>query len=124
MIWVTVEELRDRLVYAGLDRALTPTILEDALKRVNRGECLLSKRLYLGTHYYRPAMFTLESGTPNKQRASAGGYSNRLPIMPPEKCLQKSSSTSLKEVNDALAEFSQAADKEAARKRREKVRFV
>ena len=42
--WITIEEMRERLIHCGVDRALTTDILRQALKKVNRGEAIMTKR--------------------------------------------------------------------------------
>ena len=42
--WITVDEMRERLVHCGVDKALTTDILMTALTRANRSGVILEKR--------------------------------------------------------------------------------
>ena len=79
--WVTVEEMRERLVGGGVDKALTVDIISDALRWANRNSCLLTNRKDGRTNYYRPACYSHEVGSPLDQRINLVG-SKRVPISP------------------------------------------
>ena len=54
--WVTVDEIRDRLVHCGVDRALSSDMVFQALSVVNRSGILMTKRPDGNTKYYRPSL--------------------------------------------------------------------
>ena len=62
--WITIEEMRDRLVHCGVDKALTTNMIGEALKKVNRGESFLTRRHEGKTPHYRPAIYSNEAGLP------------------------------------------------------------
>ena len=68
-MWVTVDEMHARLVEGGVDRSLTIDLLQEALKRHNRGEKYASRRMDNGSVYYRPSMYQHNDGTPADQRS-------------------------------------------------------
>ena len=106
MYWITIEEMRDRLIHCGVDKALTTNMIGEALKKVNRGESFLTRRHEGKTPYYRPAIYSNESGTPNDQRIVLKG-SKRLPITPQRDYFKSTEQTAnmLAMVNQALVQF-------------------
>ena len=68
IIWVNVNEMRDRLICGGVDRALSTELLEISLTRVNQGGCLLSKNVYQEIAYSRPKSLLYAVGTPTAQQ--------------------------------------------------------
>lgn len=67
-IWVTIDELRERLIVGGVDSSLTTAVMLYSLKAVNKSN-LMSKRPDGDTVFYRPSVFEYESGTPLDQRS-------------------------------------------------------
>ena len=61
-LWVTIEEMRERLIHIGVDRMLSIGMLESAINRVGKG--LITRRRDRGTSYYRPSLLDHEAGTP------------------------------------------------------------
>ena len=76
--WITVDEMRDRLIQCGVDRALSSDMIIQALNQVNRGGSLMTKRPDGKTSYYRPSCYLFEAGAPLDQRKILQG-SKRLP---------------------------------------------
>jgi hypothetical protein len=64
-IWVTPKEMADRLVHGGVDPALEPIDITEALKQFNKGG-RLSKRSWKHSNYYRPGNY--DKGSPKDQR--------------------------------------------------------
>ena len=66
-VWVTMEEMRDRLIHIGVDRVLSTEMVENAIKRVGRG--LISRRRDGGNNisFYRPSLLDHECGAPLDQ---------------------------------------------------------
>ena len=56
MYWITIEEMRDRLIHCGVDKALTTNMIGEALKKVNRGESFLTRHHEGKTPYYRQSI--------------------------------------------------------------------
>ena len=83
-IWVTVDEIRDRLVVGGVDRALTTSTVKAALKGNNDGELYLRQRPFLKVPYYRSSRLSDEDEVlPDKQRfKSKAGKTNRMQLNP------------------------------------------
>ena len=79
IIWVDVNEMRDRLICGGVDRALSKKLLEIALHRANREGNFLSKNEYEKIQYYRPKSLQDAVGTPKDQRGSQSGQGVRNP---------------------------------------------
>ena len=106
VLWVTIEEMRERLVHIGVVRMLSIEMLQTAIKQVGNG--LITRRRDWGTSYYRPTLLDHECGTPFDQRTKVAGYSNRLPLFPPKDFLKVSSEESrnkLEYVNRSLREY-------------------
>ena len=83
ILWINIDELRERLVFSGIHRSLTTDMLQYALTRMNKGNCLMVKRKDGKTAFYRSAACLHESGAPLDQRTNLlTGYSKRLPILP------------------------------------------
>lgn len=83
ILWITIDELRERLVYSGVHPSLTTDMLQVALTRMNKGNSFMVKRKDGHTSFYRSALCLHESGAPLDQRTNLStGYSKRLPILP------------------------------------------
>ena len=81
--WVTVDEMLDRLIEGGVDRALTKEHLEYAVQRHNRGGAFLSRRGEGGGVFYCPSRYQYAPGTPIDQQKRHSGQGRRnLPISP------------------------------------------
>ena len=84
-LWITVQEMHDRLIEGGVDRALTIDDLKVALIRGNKSDLFLNRRMENGIIYYRPSSLMHEDGAPIDQRKRHTGISTRgLPILPPK----------------------------------------
>ena len=113
-MWVTVDEMHARLVEGGVDRSLTIDLLQEALKRHNRGEKYASRRMDNGSVYYRPSMYQHDDGTPADQRQRKLGarkqMNRRLPILPPKNYFLSNSAMGatnrkVSMLNDALRKY-------------------
>ena len=51
--WLTVDELRERLIYSGVSSSLDVSLVISALQHFNRGELLMKRWDYQGIAYYR-----------------------------------------------------------------------
>ena len=109
--WITVDEMRERLVHCGVDKALTTDILMTALTRANRSGVILEKRPEGKTKYFRPATYAHLPGTPLDQRKKWKGE-RRTPISPERDFLVSKSvqADTVKAINKALKEYDTAAD--------------
>ena len=122
MIWITLDEMRDRLVEGGVDRSLTTDILQSAVTLHNRGERYLSRRPHDNIKYYRPSKYQYCDGTPDDQRSTGGGrkqMNRNLPIHPPKNYFLSAlaipaTNFKVKMLNDALIEYeNKLADEES-----------
>ena len=52
-IWITAEELHERLVLAGVNSALKPVMVAYALRLHNTDECFMAKSVHNRVSYYR-----------------------------------------------------------------------
>ena len=52
-IWVTPEELHERLVHAGVSNTLKLSFVVDALKLYNADDCFMAKTVHNSVNYYR-----------------------------------------------------------------------
>ena len=66
-VWITISEMRERLVVCGVHICLTTDILQKALTRVNRGGALMEQRNDGPTSFYRPALYGHDSEAPLDQ---------------------------------------------------------
>ena len=69
--WLTVDELRDRLIFSGVSSSLDVSLLISALQHFNRGENLMKRWDYQGKVYYRSMLAHLRdksSTVPLQQR--------------------------------------------------------
>ena len=87
-IWITVEEMRDRLVHCGVHRSVSTDHLVQALTRVNKGEGLLARRREKGTAFYRPSLCHGDQITHIDQRLQIKGRGSRLPVNPEQDYLK------------------------------------
>ena len=110
MIWITLDEMRDRLVEGGVDRSLTIELLQSAVTLHNRGERFLSRRAHDNIKCYRPSKYQHIDGTPVDQRSTVGGrkqMNRNLPIHPPKNYFLDTPGTIYKVnlLNEALIEY-------------------
>ena len=108
-VWITLPELRERLVHAGVHRSLFVEILQYTMTRINKGN-FMDMRPNGGISYYRPLSCQMKIGTPLDQRARLSRFSNRLPILTSEMDYLKrhpDASAKLQHVNEALMQYSQ-----------------
>ena len=87
-LWVTSDEIRERLVHAGVSPLFTNQNVEDAVSWWNRGECLLKKRMFQHVYYYWPP--SVDGKGPDSQRWKDDGLPDQnfhKFILPPEKHL-------------------------------------
>jgi len=87
-LWVTVDEMRQRLVEAGVYNILTNELVDTATKEAN-WDGLLSRRTqgkdHTGGAYYPPSVYALIPGAPLVQRNRFSGRKSRgLSILPPK----------------------------------------
>ena len=68
-LWVTADEIRDRLVYCGVDHALTADIVSHALKNANRHDIFFKSHRFNNVMYYIPVHHYKDNlPLPNKQQ--------------------------------------------------------
>ena len=82
-IWVTADEILEKLVHCGVDRALTADMISQCIRTVNRNEAFLKLNPYNGSKYYLPKKYYIEHETvlPDKQRfKDKAGRGSRLNI--------------------------------------------
>ena len=87
-IWVTAEELHERLVRAGVCKTLKLSFVVDALRLYNPDCCFMAKTVHNSVNYYRSKSSHLSDITnscPGVQRFKHG-VSNRRNRM--QKCIQ------------------------------------
>ena len=85
VFWVTVDEIRQRLVEGGVSHSLTREHISNALRLHNRGQKLLEHRREATSTYYRPCSFEFDNNTVADQRKSPSGRRLRgLAILPPK----------------------------------------
>ena len=120
-IWVTGEELHQRLLHAGVDISLTLEMVQDALRNSNRGEVFLKKWEYSGVDYFRSAVAHLKDVTnsPMEQRLKGKGGSpnRRININPIRDYFKSSNNSHFRLVNDALLKLEVALEEERERER-------
>jgi len=108
-LWITVEEMHDRLIEGGVDRALTIDHLRVALIRGNRSNIFLNRRMDNEIIYYRPSSLMHEDGAPIDQRKRHTGISTRgLPVLPPKDYFYSNSDNihlKVEMVNEALIKY-------------------
>ena len=87
-LWVTPQDIRNRLVLGGVDRALTTEHVDNALCRFNKGDVFLTRRQQShdgeSASYFRSSLFA--DGCPDDQRLRTSGRPSRElshSILPP-----------------------------------------
>ena len=123
-IWVTDEEIRDRLLHCGVHNSLTVDMVQSALRSSNRGNVFLKKREFNGTSYYVPTKFADDSIVPTDQRFTNASRdrARRIHINPDKDYFSTCdrASTLLNEVNITLNQHESViiSDDEASKKLR------
>ena len=69
-IWVTITEMRDRLVHSGVHSSLSLELVKTALTRCNKGGIFMAKRSDGRTSFYRHSLLTHDVGSPSDQERS------------------------------------------------------
>ena len=111
IVWVTVDEMRDRLICGGVTPVLSKELLELSLLRGNAVGNFLLRRVYKNISYYRPSSFQDAAGTPHDQRRRPSGQRVRnVPISPPRDYflggdVQPATNTKVSYLNNALMEY-------------------
>ena len=119
LVWVTMEEMRNRLVYCGVDKSLSTHILANALRFANRGLSILTQSFMGKVQFYRPVEFAGQPGTPKDQRASKNAPPHRRLFTISPSCeayfqLHPNQNVvlMLKDVNDCLVSISSALEEQ------------
>ena len=82
-LWVTANEMHERLVHSGVHRTLTLEMVESALKSANRGQKILRKRVFHNINYFIPTKHPDSQDIPSLQRFNKrGGREQRIHINP------------------------------------------
>lgn len=112
-VWVTITEMRDRLVHSGVHSSLSPELVKTALTRCNKGGIFMAKRTDRRTSFYRHSLLTHDVGSPLDQRNKLSRYSKRLPINPDIDYLKThpDASGKLDVINNALLQYANDVDK-------------
>ena len=113
-VWITVEEMRDRLVFCGVDDSLTSDTLSSALRYSNKLG-VIERRVYLDVCYFRPALCASNPGAPLDQRVKPNGHFRRhgcLPISLPRGFLESTpaAKSKLVAINAALSKLTEDTD--------------
>jgi len=119
LVWVTLEEMRNQLVYCGVDKSLSTHILANALRFANRGLSILTQSFMGKVQFYRPVEFAGQPGTPKDQHASENGPPHRRFFTISPSCdayfqlhPNKNVVLMLKDVNDCLVSLSSAVEEQ------------
>ena len=112
-IWVTITEMRDRLVHSGVHSSLSSELVKTALTRCNKGGIFMAKRTDGRTSFYRHSLLTHDVGSPLDQRKKLSRYSKRLQINPDRDYLKThpDASGKLDVINNALLRYVNDIDK-------------
>jgi len=112
-LWVTPNEMRDRLVHCGVYHSLTVDMVTNALRRSNNGEKILWKNEFGKVVYYVPSIYPKSSEQPNAQRFKAkGGREQRIQINPERNYFKSCADAKhhLERVNNALDELAEVEE--------------
>ena len=104
-IWVTSNEICDRLVEGGVSHDLKCEHVSCALKIMNRGQRLMQTRVEGNIKYFRPNTFELDGSVPSDQRTRMTGLKTRgLPLLPERNyfLLRQDSSSIVSLLNECL----------------------
>ena len=110
-IWVTPEELHERLVRGGVSKTLKLSLVVDAIRRNNPDCCLLAKSHHNSVNYYRCQSYHLSdmnNSCPATQRFKKGASyrQNRM-----QTCIRnyfvQNGSDGLTLINESLAKLEQ-----------------
>ena len=106
-IWVTISEIRDRLVHSGVHNSLSTELVVEALTRCNTGSIFMTKRTDGHTSFYRHTSLAHDVGAPLDQRNKLSRYSKRLPINPVRDYLTTHcvASEKLDRINERLLQY-------------------
>jgi len=110
-IWVTPEELHERLVRAGVSKTLNLSLVVDAIRRNNPDCCLLAKCHHNSVNYYRcqaSHLSDMNNSCPATQRFKKGASyrQNRMQTCTRNYFVQNASD-GLTLINESLAKLEQ-----------------
>ncbi len=124
LVWVTTEEMRDRLIHCGVHKLLSVDILAKAINNANRGSNFLTRTSMGRINFYRPAELAGKPGTLKDQHASENGPPHRRFCIFPS-CtgyfpmnLKTNVGVMLKNVNDALMRLSNSLEERESLRQR------
>ena len=120
-IWITAEELHDRLVFAGDKRALKPAMVVDALRLHTTDGCSMAKRVHNSVNYYQSKTVHLSDLTnsgPCKQqiKKTKTGLKNRMQTSRTNYFID-ARNRHLDVINDALTQLEQKETERIERER-------
>lgn len=127
-LWLTPEEIHERLLHGGVDRRLSLDFVLDALKYCNTGEVFVKKREQQGVSYYRSTVAHANdkrNEVPLGQRIKrrrAGNHQceqNRVSYNPPLGHFSSNHNEYLTQMAEALDEWERQLEEEEERKRSE-----
>jgi hypothetical protein len=84
LVWVTIEEMRDRLVHCGVNKLLCVDLLAKSIRHAHQGGGILARTFMGRIQFYRPVEFAGQPGTPKDQCSSENGPPHRRLSISPE----------------------------------------
>ena len=125
--WLTVDELRDRLIHSGVSSSLTISTLTLALRNFNRGENLMKRWDHKKKIYYRSMLAHLRdtsNAVPLQQRwKNKGGRGTRLCYNPDRDYFVGRDNANFEAVNNALYEIENEQEERNRKEREERERL-
>ena len=125
--WLTVDELRERLVYSGVLSSLDISTLTSAIQHFNRGENLMKRWAYQDKVYYRSMLAHLHDRSntvPLQQRwKTKGGRTTRVCYNPDRNYFVGRHNANFEAVNNALDEIENEREERKRKEREERERL-
>ena len=117
MVWVTAEEMHQRLLHLGVRRSLSLGMVLEALQRNNAGQKMVAKWEYQKELWYRSKAVDVADAVPLDQRNQRSGRQKRVGkiIFPPVNHFEGTQNQHFVALNEALEDL----ERERERKREE-----
>ena len=114
MMWVTADEMHQRLHHLGVRRSLSREMVSGALNRNNDGQKMVAVWKYQDERWYRSKAVHVADAVPLDQRSQRNGRQKRVGkiIFPPANYFERTQNRHFAALNEALEDLERERERE------------